>query len=194
VSGKRVILFGGWFKLQSGLMDLVRGFHIVRRTRPELALVLIGDGALMPELRRYVAEHQVPDVVIPGLMPLPAFREYQQIADVVVTPESRTYFNELGAPLKLFECLASGRPTVATNIASHTPFIVDGENGFLVAADDPEALALGLERALDAPDAVQIGVRGRRRIAECHSWQRSCQLAVGAYDKVLAAESQRRKT
>jgi glycosyltransferase involved in cell wall biosynthesis len=185
LDGKRVIAFGGWFKLPSGVMDLVRAFALLRRQRPDVALLLVGDGLLMPEVRRLVAEQSIPNVVITGFTSREEFRVFQQLANVVVTPEIKSFFNELGAPLKLFECLASGRPTVATRIRSHQAIVEDGVNGFLVEPESPDGIAAGLSRALDSPDRAAIGRRGRQTVVEAHTWRHSAVRAVRTYEAIL---------
>jgi glycosyltransferase involved in cell wall biosynthesis len=187
LEGRRVVLFAGWFKMPSGVIDLLRAFEILARQRPNVSLLLVGDGVLMPQVKRFIAERRPPNVVMTGLVPREQFRIYQQLADVVVTPEIRSLFNELGAPLKLFECLASGKPTVATRITSHQAIVRDGQNGYLVEPEDPEDIARGLSRALDAPDAAEVGRRGRETMINGHSWRRSAQQAVVAYRTVLDA-------
>jgi glycosyltransferase involved in cell wall biosynthesis len=125
------------------------------------------------------------NVVLTGLLSREAFRVYQQVADVLVTPEIKTVFNELGTPLKLFECLASGRPTVATRIASHTSIIEDEVNGFLVEPENPDDMARGIDRAVNDPRAAEIGGRGRQTMIQTHSWNQSAKCVVSAYSDIL---------
>ncbi|MFT3722177.1 MAG: glycosyltransferase family 4 protein [Hyphomonadaceae bacterium] len=46
------------------------------------------------------------------------------------------------------EALASGRPTIVSSGAGASELIVDGENGFVFPAGDPDALARAIERSL----------------------------------------------
>ncbi len=50
-----------------------------------------------------------------------------------------------GMPLSLIEAAAAGRPSVATAVGSVPEVVLDGETGFVCAADD-EALALAVLR------------------------------------------------
>ena len=186
LSDKRVILFAGGFKAQSGVMDLVKAFPILNSRRSGVALVLIGDVTeLTAQVKAFIHEQGLANVTLLGRQSREQFRIFQQMADVVVAPEIKTIYNELGAPLKLLDCLGSGRPTVATRIASHTPIIEDGVNGFLVEPQDPADIARGLERVLDDPNAAEIGRRGRQTMIEKHSWRRAAQYAVQAYADLL---------
>lgn len=183
---KRVILFAGGFKAQSGVMDLVQAFQILSSHRSDAALMLIGDvTALTSQVKAVIHEQGLSNAILLGRQSREQFRVYQQIADVVITPEIKSAYNELAVPLKLLDCLASGRPTVATRVVSHTAIIEDGVNGFLVEPQDPADIARGIERALSDPNAAEIGQRGRQTVAKNYSWRCSAQNAVNAYADIL---------
>jgi glycosyltransferase involved in cell wall biosynthesis len=66
-----------------------------------------------------------------------------------------------GLPLVILEALRSGLPCVATRVSGHPEVIEDGENGYLVAADDPEGMALRCISILKNP--------GRRALMAHHA-------------------------
>ncbi len=57
-------------------------------------------------------------------------------ADVFVLPSRKE-----GFPLVALEAMASGKPVVATDCGGTAEMIVNGETGFIVPVDDPQALA-----------------------------------------------------
>jgi glycosyltransferase involved in cell wall biosynthesis len=186
LQGKKVILWGGGFKAHGGMMDLVQAFQILNSQRSDVALVLIGDvNYLTIQVENFIREQGLSDVTLLGRQSRERFHVFQQTADVVITPEIKTAYNELAAPLKLLDCLGSGRPTVATRIRSHTSIIQDGVNGFLVEPQDPADIARGIARALNDSNAAEIGQRGRQTVIENHSWRRSAQYAVNTYADIL---------
>ncbi len=68
-----------------------------------------------------------------------------------------------GFPMKLSECLASGRPVVTTTMGDIPLYLVDRESAFMVRPDDGWAFADALAEALENPEvASRIGARGRR--------------------------------
>ena len=72
-----------------------------------------------------------------------------------------------GLPYALLEALRTGTPVVATRVSGHPEAIDDGENGFLVPVDDPDALAARCIEILQDPElARRLGAAGRARIAE----------------------------
>ena len=51
-----------------------------------------------------------------------------------------------GLPTAVVEAAACGRPVVATDVPGCREVVIDGENGFLVPAKNPQALAEALIR------------------------------------------------
>jgi teichuronic acid biosynthesis glycosyltransferase TuaH len=81
---------------------------------PGLSLALVGPDLLSAGSRRRLAGCGVsllgprPHALVPG---------YLQHADVVIVPHRVTPFTDSLDPIKAYECLAVGRPTVATEVA-----------------------------------------------------------------------------
>jgi glycosyltransferase involved in cell wall biosynthesis len=184
---ERIIFFAGWFKKTSGLLDLVKAFRILTERYDDLLLVLAGDGPLTMEVRALIAEYKLQrSVRLLGRIPREDFRTYQQLASVVVTPEALAAYNELAPPLKFFECLASGRPTVATRIASNAGVVQDSVHAVLVEPGNPEDMARGIAQVLDNPGAEDMGRRGRRLMVDRYSWRESARQAVQVYSEIIA--------
>lgn len=84
------------------------------RARPDVSVVLVGpdrlDGA-------GAALRALPNVHLLGSRPHAEVPAYLQHADVVVVPHVVSPFTESLDPIKAYECLAVGRPTVATEVA-----------------------------------------------------------------------------
>jgi glycosyltransferase involved in cell wall biosynthesis len=73
----------------------------------------------------------------------------------------------------LLESMAAGAPTVATRVGGTPEALADGENGLLVAPDDPAGLAHAIERMLDDPaTAASFGRAARRTIEQRFSLPR----------------------
>lgn len=100
-------------------------------------------------------------------------------ADVVVSPRTRG----TNTPFKIFTYLASGRPLVATRIASHTQ-LLDDRLAFLVEPT-PEGLAAGLRAVLgNLEDARARADRGHALIERDYSQRRYREKVARAYARV----------
>lgn len=74
---------------------------------------------------------------------------------------------EEGIPNALLEAMAAARPCVATRVGGNAEVLEDGRTGWLVPAQDPEALAGALAEALSRPDeAARRGAAARRAMLE----------------------------
>jgi glycosyltransferase involved in cell wall biosynthesis len=111
--------------------------RIIAELPPDVRLVLVGDGPLMPDLTAMAGKAGVNDRVhlageIDGLTAMSAF-------DVFALPSRYE-----GFPYVLLEALAMSLPVVATAAGGVRAMIADGENGFVVPPQDVDRFAHAL--------------------------------------------------
>jgi teichuronic acid biosynthesis glycosyltransferase TuaH len=82
---------------------------------PGLSIALVGPDVLGAGPRRRLAGHG--NVMLLGARPFAQVPGYLQHAEVVIVPHRVTPFTESLDPIKAYECLVVGRPTVATTVA-----------------------------------------------------------------------------
>jgi glycosyltransferase involved in cell wall biosynthesis/GT2 family glycosyltransferase len=85
------------------------------RSLPNLQIVLIGPASLTDHEQQVL--NSFANVHLFGPRPHQDVPAYLQHADVVIVPHVVTPFTESLDPIKAYECLASGRPTVSTPVA-----------------------------------------------------------------------------
>jgi teichuronic acid biosynthesis glycosyltransferase TuaH len=83
--------------------------------RPDLPVVLVGPDSLGHESSARLAA--APNIRLLGPRPYERVPAYLQHADVVLVPHLVNPFTESLDPIKAYECIAAGRPTVATPVA-----------------------------------------------------------------------------
>jgi len=71
-----------------------------------------------------------------------------------------------GVPVAVMEAMAGGTPVLAPRVTGLPELVEDGESGWLVDSSDPEAIAEGIAKALDDPEARERAVRAARRKVE----------------------------
>lgn len=82
----------------------------------------------------------------------------------------------------LLESMASGTPVICTDVGGMPEMVIDGETGFVVPPNDPDALARAIGRlAEDAALRDRMGERGRAYVEERFTWQRAAEQTVDAY-------------
>jgi glycosyltransferase involved in cell wall biosynthesis len=138
-----IVLCVANLKSQKDPLTLVKAAATLLRRRPRLLVLYAGDGEMRDSVERVIANHNLGDrfrllgwrTDIPELM---------SIADVVAL--SSRYE---GLPKTSVQALAARKPFVGTRVDGTPEVIRNGQNGFLVEPNAPEALADALERALD---------------------------------------------
>ena len=93
-------------------------------------------------------------------------------------------------PISVLEAMAMERPVVATRVGGVPEQIVDGEHGWLVPPEDPEALADALGDALASPaERRRRGEAARRRVLNRFSMERCVERHAELYRSTLTANA-----
>lgn len=135
-------------------LNVLRAFAALTTLRPELALQLslVGDGPLLGTCEQFVRAHNLQDKVelAGAASDVP---QRLRLADVYLLG-SRVE----GISNTVLEAMASGLPVIATRVGGNAELIVDGETGFLVPAEQPEAMAAAMRHYAD--DRALLGRHG----------------------------------
>lgn len=103
---------------------------------PALTLLLVGDGADLPAVRREVESRGLGDRIrLPGRVPHHRIPEWIACMDYAVLPDS----NEYGSPMKLFELMAMGVAVVAPDYDPVAEVVASGTTGWLFPRKDMRA-------------------------------------------------------
>ena len=177
-----VVLYSGNFESYQGVELLVDAAALV----PEARFVLMGgEPSEIEAMRRRARAAGAADrLVFSGKRPPSELPLYLALADVLVSPRARG----ANTPFKVYTYLASGKPIVATRIASHTQ-LLDDTLAFLVEPT-PAGIAAGIRQALaDPAGAAARAARGRLLIDREYSPARFAEKVARAYDAVKASSS-----
>ena len=171
-------LWVGRLDPQKGLPELLGAAMRVTAERPNWYLALAGDGPRRNWLLEQLAEHpQLQEKVrylgrrddVPGLL---------KAADILV----HTSLWE-GMPNAVLEAMAAGRPVIGTSVEGTEDLVVPGQTGWLIPAQEPDALSRALIQAVDSPDVCRrFGEAGRIRVEQHFSLATT----VAAYEQLWA--------
>jgi len=179
LAGKTVVGFIGTFGRWHGAEVLAEAFGLLMAKRPDLrerlALLMIGDGNTMPQVRTCVTRHGMGGVcVLTGVVPQEEGPVHLAACDVlaaphVPNPDGTPFF---GSPTKLFEYMAMGKGIVASDLDQIGEVLRNGETARMVRPGDPTALAEGLlELIEDKPLRVRLGEAARKDAVAKHTWE-----------------------
>ena len=186
--GVPVIGYIGSIVDYEGLDDLVRACAMLRARGVAFRLMIVGDGAALPDLRAMVDAEGLADIaLLPGRVPHEEVEAYYSLVDVAPFPRKPWPVCELVSPLKPFEAMAMEKAVVVSGTRALLEIVTDGLNGFVFDKGSVAALADVLGRLLaDSELRARTGSQARGWVEEFRSWRRAGRDVVDAYAAVLA--------
>lgn len=161
-----VIGYVGSLAHRKGHMHLLHAFRMLSALRPELRLVLVGDGPLKRQLKEWAVTNGLgTKIVFAGQrMDIP---DMLSVMTIFVSPALAEAFG-----IVMIEAMFMGLPVVATRVGGVPEVIDENETGILVPPADPQALTDAVSALLRDPDKRStMGAAGRRRVSERFSAQ-----------------------
>lgn len=167
-----VVVFSGSFRPWHGVHVLEAAARRLAR-RPDLYFVLAG-GPSGGQGAGYRGRRL-------GALPYERMPELLASAEIGVAPYDTARLAQLRlgfywSPLKVFEYMASGLPTLTIPRFPLTEIVREGQEGLHFREADAGALAGALERLADDPALrLSLGRSARARVVERYSWHRHCE-------------------
>lgn len=168
----------------------LRGFARAAASRPELFLLLAGDGPLAGELAGLVRELGLGGRVrLCGRLDAAGLDAAYAAADVFLSCAESD-----GSSVSLLEALASGLPALVTDIPSNREWVSPGDNGFLAPADDVPAVGARLLdlAALTGAQRAALGARARAVAEAGADWRRNSAAILRCVERAAGISGKRR--
>ena len=171
--GGVLVLSVGRLSQEKRIGVLLDAYAVASRGRPDVRLVVAGDGPARRELERTAAA----GTVFMGELVGDELAALYASADVFCFPSTTDTFGQV-----LLEAGASGLPVVAAATGGALELVHDGRTGALVPPDDPRLLAAALLELADDP-----ALRRRRGAAgRAAALERTWPAAIGALARIYA--------
>ncbi|MFT4548709.1 MAG: glycosyltransferase involved in cell wall biosynthesis, partial [Pseudoalteromonas tetraodonis] len=154
----RLVFVGALIK-RKGIHHLLKAWHDLNLQDAELVLV----GSVHDEIKPYLENYKTDTVVLPGFVA--DVREYLQRSSAFV------FISECeGSAKATYEAAACALPQITTRESGDV--VVDGLNGKVIPANDPEALADAIKEFYENAERLpEMGRAARRRIEERFTWE-----------------------
>jgi phosphatidylinositol alpha-1,6-mannosyltransferase len=185
-----VVLFVGAVKPRKGVLELIRAFDTVHRSKPDSHCMVIGslsDTAYADILRTEIARLGLDKhVTLAGRVSDADLIRWYRTADIFALPAMNDGPRFEGFGLVYLEASAAGLPVIGTRDCGAQEAIIEGQTGLLVSQTDVvEELSTALNHLLDSPDLrVELGENGRIHAAG-QTWERAAQTFIATYEDVL---------
>ncbi len=157
-AGAPVVGTVGLLRPEKAYEVLIESAALLASRRPDLRVLIAGDGDERPRLERLIEGLGLTERVH-----LLGFRT--DIPDLLAAFDVAVCCSDFeGGSLSIMEYMDAALPIVATRVGGTPELIEDGVHGVLVSPRDPDALEDGIVSLLDAPDrAREMGLRARER-------------------------------
>jgi glycosyltransferase involved in cell wall biosynthesis len=177
-----VIFSAGRLVSKKGFEVLIDAAVALRATRPDVRVIIAGDGDLRAALERRAAP--LGSRVLIGNQPQDEIGRLAAAADVVAIPSVHDEAGNVdGLPNVALEALATGTPVVASRVGGLPQAIEDNVTGLLVPERDAQALADAAVRLLsDRALGERLGAAARAAVAHRFGWPRVAARLEAIYD------------
>ena len=181
-SNRPIVLYTGTFEAYQGLDLLFAAAAIVRRSRPDVQVVLVGGKAdQVARAKADAAAAGAEYLIFAGEQPSESIPAYLDAANVLVSPRS----SGTNTPLKIYQYLRSGRVIVATRLLTHTQVLSD--EVAILTKPTAEDFARGILEAIDNPAASKrLGDAARQLASTRYTYEAYLQRTREACDALVA--------
>jgi phosphoheptose isomerase len=189
-----------WLVLQLGRMvprkgveTAIRGFArmVVKQENVAARMLIVGgesrepDPAITPEIGRLqeiAAEEGILDkLIFFGSRGRQEIKYYYSAADVFI---STPWYEPFG--ITPVESMACGTPVIGASVGGIKYTVVDGETGYLVPPNDPQAVARRLTDLYRDPQRLQtFREQSLRRVNQLFTWQKVSEAVADFYEDIL---------
>ena len=155
---------------KKGVDVALRAHAITRERFPDVRMIVAGDG---PE--RQQLEALALDLGLAGCVTFMGWVEPAEIPEVIDSVTLLVVPSRTAEPFGIVavEAMQMSRPVICTNQGGLPEVVEADKTGFVVPADDPQALADAILRLLENPTlARELGEAGRVRAGNCFAIER----------------------
>jgi glycosyltransferase involved in cell wall biosynthesis len=183
-SGETFVLLStrGWAPIY-GIEELAKAFVKAARQRPELRLLMLGNGPQAGSLRRiFMGAGMLDRVHFPGQISQKQLPNYYRVADLYISASHSD-----GTSISLLEALACGLPVLLSDIPGNKEWVKPGQQGWLFPEGDVEALTQAILHAVNLRQQIPEMGRSARALAEDRGdWDKNFPNLFTAFDIALA--------
>jgi glycosyltransferase involved in cell wall biosynthesis len=152
-----IVTYVGRLHEDKGVLNLVKAIPEILSKRDDVKFVLIGDGHLEDEIRRYIDARALHDsVTLIGWVRHEELPDCYTKSKLLVLPS----YNE-GLPHVMLEAMACGTPVLVTPVGVTGQVLKDKETGFIIYDNSPACLADNILDALAYPQLRRIVTNAR---------------------------------
>jgi len=164
-----VLFFMGWLYDFSGIREVALTLAKIKDKRPDLKLLVVGEGDLYPELLQIREKYNLEDrLILTGRQPYEKIPEFIGAANICLLPAHHNKIMQDIVPIKMYEYMACGKPVISTKL----PGVIKEfgyDNGVEYVDDPEEVIEKAIRLSENQKKLVEAGSRARKFV-EKYNW------------------------
>lgn len=169
---------------------LIKAIPLILEHSPQAHFLVIGDGVQREYLESLTTSSGISEnVSFLGWIPHDELPDYLASADIYVS----TSLSD-STSLSLQEAMACELPPVVTDLLANREWVKDGENGFIVPQNDPQALAEKVNYLIENREVGErFGKEGRKIVKERAEYEKEMEKVEKLYEGMVRTRKSSRK-
>lgn len=172
-----------------GSEDILDAFNILKKKHSgkQLKLLMVGRGSMIDYLKLKAKSLNIEDsVIFTGLVAFSQIEKYHNMLDIFLAPSTN---DSESFGVGVLEASACGKPVIVSNVGGLSEVVIEGKTGFVVPPNNPEALALKIEKLILNKDLRdQMGYNGRKFVEEVYDYDKILDYIIELYNSQLSAK------
>ena len=178
LSDTTVLGFAGWFDDWDRLDLLIDIFARLKNNQRKIKLLLVGDGAVLDQVRQKAKEYNIEDdVIMTGPVTRDVVHQYLSLLDIAVI----THSNEFGSPVVMFEFMGLQIPIIAPDLMPITDVLSDNVNSLIFDVLDMDMLEGKLVSLItDIELQNKLATNAYSKLMNEHTWKNNAQQIIAS--------------
>lgn len=174
LSGKFVVLYHGVLTATRGLQESIKAIEILKQKHPDVVLLFLGAGPVVPMLRFMVSEKNLQDnVIIHDPVEQSIVPQYIGFCDAGIVPLPNNSYWRFQSPLKLLEYLSMEKIVIVSDIPAHRALIGETKCGVYFSSVKPVEIAKAIEYVYcNKQHLEKWGKIGREIVKKEYTWEK----------------------
>lgn len=144
---EKLILSAGRLNTQKGFTYLIEAAKIASNKGKAWKFLIMGEGNERKNLEQLIKQYDLKNIYMPGACT--NMQDYYASADLFVLPSIKE-----GTPNVVLEAMISNCPVIATDVNGASEVIENNINGWLIPAQNGEAIFNAIENCIDQPEKL----------------------------------------
>jgi glycosyltransferase involved in cell wall biosynthesis len=189
LQGKFVVSYIGTHGLAHGLATLVQAAGQLQQQHPDIAFLMVGEGADKERLVAMVKKKGLSNVHFVPQQPRDKIPSFIRASDVCVVLLKKAPVFKTVIPTKMLESMSCGRPVVLGVDGQARSVVEKAHAGVYVEPDNAKALSRAIVRLYREPQLCErLGHNGRRYIVKNLSRKHTAELYLDVLEDVCSRQ------